>query len=245
MIGCSFPELTAGITLDITDADLFFHYLQHTTVAWTATQQNAASGYPTSTTPTTIGPGNAVRTKAQGGSCNAGIPVATRFDQVTNPQGVRCDIYDHMVNIFGRDPATGYARRPLDNVGVQYGLVALNAGTISVQQFLDLNQNIGGYDNNGNYVATRTVADRTALQIAYKTGRVTNAGNGLRRTPMIDYRGYVDQPENGNEVHARFHSFSMRARLVRENGDYDNQVMLIETACPPGRSACSTTRARC
>ena len=95
--------------------------------------------------------------QAQGGICNAAIPVSMRFDQNTNPTGVRCDVYDHMVNIFGRDPVTGYARRPLDNVGVQYGLAALNSGAISKQQFLDLNQNIGGYDNNGNNIAGRTV----------------------------------------------------------------------------------------
>lgn len=228
LIGCSFPELTAGITLDITDADLFFHYLQNTALTWSPTAQNAASGYPTTTTPASIGPGNAVRTKAQGGACNAAIPVAQRFDQVTNPHGVRCDIYDHMVNIWGRDPTTGYARRPLDNVGVQYGLGALNLGAITVQQFLDLNANIGGYDNNGNYVATRTVGDLRAIRIAYETGQITYGGRGMRDTPIIDYRGYVDQPENGNEVHARFHSFSMRERLLEANGNFDNQVMLIE-----------------
>ncbi len=234
VVGCSFPELTAGITLDITDADLFWHYLQHTTIPWTPDQQDAATGFPTPTTPLTIGPGNAVRTKAQGGACNAAIPLASRFDQVTNPHGVRCDIYDHLVNVFGRDPATGYARRPLDNVGVQYGLAALNSGAITKQQFLDLNRNIGGYDNNGNYVATRTVGDLTAIRIAYETGRITYGGKGLRHTPIIDYRGYVDQPENGGEVHARFHSFSMRERLLQANGNFDNQVMLIEDGVSTG-----------
>ena len=32
---------------------------------------------------------------------------------------------------LGRDPKTGYAKRPLDNTGVQYGLQALLAGTIA------------------------------------------------------------------------------------------------------------------
>jgi hypothetical protein len=227
LVGCSFPELTAAIVLDLTDGDLFTHYMQGTTIAWTADQQDAATGYPTPTTPATLA-SLAVRIKAQGGSCNAIIPVSMQFDQVTNPKGVRCDIYDHLVNVFGRDPATGYARRALDNVGVQYGLGAVNAGTISVDQFLDLNAKIGGYDNNGNFVSTRTLGDRQAIEAAYRTGRVTNAGKGLRHTPIIDYRGYVDQPENGNENHARFHSFSLRARLLRENGNYNNQVMLIE-----------------
>ncbi len=234
IVGCSFPELTAGIVLDITDADLFYHYLQNTTLTWSAVSQNAATGYPTTTTPATIGPGNAVRTKAQGGACNAAIPVAQRFDQTTNPHGVRCDIYDHMVNIWGRDPTTGYARRPLDNVGVQYGLQALNDGAITVQQFLDLNQNIGGYDVNGNYVATRTVGDLQAIHTAYETGQILYTGRGMRTTPIIDYRGYVDQPENGNEVHARFHSFSVRQRLLEANGNFDNQVMLVEDGVSPG-----------
>ena len=61
-------------------------------------------------------------------------------------------------NEFGIDPTTGFARRPLDNVGVQYGLAALNAGTITVDQFLDLNESIGGYDINGQPVAERETA---------------------------------------------------------------------------------------
>lgn len=42
-----------------------------------------------------------------------------------------------MVNVYGRDPATGFARRPFDNVGVQYGLAAFNAGAIPFEQFAD------------------------------------------------------------------------------------------------------------
>jgi hypothetical protein len=131
-----------------------------------------------------------------------------------------------LVNVFGRDPATGFARRPIDNSGVQYGLEALNLGAITKQQFLDLNRNIGGYDNDGNYVSTRTVGDVAAIEAAYLSGRITYGGLGMRRTPIINYRGYVDQPENPNEVHSRFHSFSMRQRLLEANGNFDNQVML-------------------
>jgi hypothetical protein len=38
-------------------------------------------------------------------------------------------------------------------------------------------------------------------------------------------------PENANENHSRFHSFSIRQRLVDANGSFDNQVMLIENGC--------------
>ena len=47
------------------------------------------------------------------------------FNAVTNPGGVRCTLWDNMVNIYGKDPNTGYARRTFDSVGVQYGLKAL------------------------------------------------------------------------------------------------------------------------
>jgi hypothetical protein len=229
VMGCSFPEVTAAMVTNITDADLFENYLTHRTgLTWTDAQIEAASGYPTVTTLTTIGAPNAVRVKAQGGSCNSIIPKSVQYDATTNPTGIRCDLYDHLVNVFGRDPKTGFARRTIDNVGVQYGLEALNAGAISKEQFLDLNKNIGGYDNDGNYVASRTVGDPAATKAAYDSGRVTYGGLGLKHTPIIDYRGYVDQPENGNEVHSRFHSFSMRQRLIDANGNFDNQVMLVE-----------------
>jgi len=229
VMGCSFPEVTAAMVNNITDADLFEYYLTNrTSLTWSDAQIEAATGYPTVTTLTTIGAPNAIRVKAQGGTCNSIIPKSIQYDATTNPTGIRCDLYDHLVNVFGRDPATGFARRTIDNVGVQYGLEALDAGAITKQQFLDLNQNIGGYDNDGNYVTTRTVGDIEATKAAYDSGRITYGGLGLKHTPIIDYRGYVDQPENGNETHSRFHSFSMRQRLVDANGNFDNQVMLIE-----------------
>jgi len=229
LVGCSFPEVVAAMVNNITDADLFLHYLNTSaTLTWSDAQIEAATGYPTVTTLSTIGPGNAIRVKAQGGTCNAIIPKSVQYDANTNPNGIRCDLYDHLVNVFGRDPTTGFARRPIDNTGVQYGLEALNLGAITKQQFLDLNRNIGGYDNDGNYVATRTVGDVSAIEAAYLSGRITYGGLGMRRTPIIDYRGYVDQPENPNEVHSRFHSFSMRQRLLEANGNFNNQVMLVE-----------------
>ena len=49
-----------------------------------------------------------------------------------------------LVNIYGTDE-TGFARSPWDNVGVQYGLAALQAGSITPEQFLDLNANVGSW----------------------------------------------------------------------------------------------------
>ena len=126
-------------------------------------------------------------------------------------------MYDHTVNVYGKDPASGFARRPLDNVGIQYGLKLVNDGTISVEQFLDLNEKIGGFDRDATIVSSRTVADPLAMRAAYRTGRLTNGGGGLAQIPIIDYRGYNDDAANG-DIHVRYHSFSMRERLEKANG---------------------------
>jgi hypothetical protein len=131
------------------------------------------------------------------------------------------------VNVYGRDPATGFALRPIDNVGIQYGLAALARGTITMDQFLDLNEKVGGYDDDANFQTARTIADDAAMRAAYRTGRLTSGGGGLRDIPIIDYRAYADDDPNGN-IHLRYHSFSMRERLEKANGDADNQIMLVE-----------------
>lgn len=174
--------------------------------------------------------------------CPAELPVAQRYDPVTNRTGARCDVYDHGVNVYGRDPATGFARRPIDNVGVQYGLSALNDGTITTAQFLLLNQNIGGYDNDGNMIPARAVADPVALRAAYQTGRVTHGGGGLALVPIIDSRAYLDQTEQGN-LHLRYHSFAFRERLRRANGTTANEVMLVGPA-PDSRARTDYTMAK-
>src|SRR5678816_2367188 len=61
------------------------------------------------------------------------------------------DSWDDLVNIYGTD-ATGYARSPWDNVGVQYGLQALHDGKITPAQFLDLNANVGSWKESSQMV---------------------------------------------------------------------------------------------
>ena len=172
--------------------------------------------------------------------CPPELPQPLRYDPVKNRTGARCDVFDHTINVYGRDPETGFARRPLDNTGVQYGLAALNAGKINVEQFLDLNEKVGGYDTDGNMVATRAVADPLALRAAYRTGRITNGGGGLASVPIIDVRAYRDQTDNG-DFHLKFHSFSLRERLRRANGTTANEVMLTSAI---GNPAFRNTRSR-
>lgn len=74
-----------------------------------------------------------------GRSAPATAPPTWTYNAATNRKGTRCTLQDYPVAIFGRRP-DGFANRPYDNVGVQYGLRALQAGTITPEQFVDLNE---------------------------------------------------------------------------------------------------------
>src|SRR5207237_1736826 len=92
-------------------------------------------------------------------NCGANtVPPSMRFEPVSKPDGVRCTYQDAYVAVYGKDAKTGFARRPFDNVGVQYGREAFNACRINFNQFLDINRLAGGYDVNGNIIAARMTA---------------------------------------------------------------------------------------
>jgi hypothetical protein len=221
----SFPDMEFGTAVMVSDARLLANYFDRLAapVAFTPEQQRQVAGLGQLATLKTnsLNPGRIT----VGEYCS--VPEAQRYDAVKNPAGARCDIYDHAVNVWGKDPKTGFARRPLDNVGIQYGLGMLNAGVITKEQFLDLNEKIGGYDNDGKMVASRTIGDPGAIRIAYRMGRMTWGGGGLATTPIIDYRAYLDDAMGGN-VHLRYHSFSLGERLMKANGYTDNRVMLTD-----------------
>ena len=224
--GCSFPDVGFATIPMITDARLLNHYFQHDGAgSFTEDEQRAVAGFLVLETMPNVSI-NAGRI-AVGEFCPDALPEALRYHPTDNPGGARCDVYEHYVNVYGRDADTGFARRSLDNVGVQYGLQALKDGAITAAQFLDLNEGIGGYDGDGRFHPDRTVGDAEAIRLAYETGRLTNGGGGLATTPIIDYRAYSDDREAG-DVHTRYHSFSMRERLRKANGRVDNHIMLVE-----------------
>ena len=149
----------------------------------------------------------------------AGVSDAERYDPQTNRGGVRCTLADYMINVFGPRPEDGFAGRPLDNVGVQYGLDALMDGLITPGQFVDLNVKVGGADIDGNPVPERIAADRPALANAYRSGAI-NQANNLNQTAIIDLRG----PDPG-AFHDAYRAFAVRARLEREHGSSANMVI--------------------
>jgi hypothetical protein len=222
----SFPDLNFGTVPFITDARLLKNYFDKSAkIAFTEEQKRQVSGFGEWATAESVydGAGRISPTE----HCDDVLPEALRYHPTRRPGGARCDVYDHAVNVFGRDPKTGFARRPLDNAGIQYGLGALNRGVITTAQFLDLNERIGGFDHDGNFISRRTVADSDAVRIAYQSGRLTNGGGGLSAIPIIDYRAYRDDTGEG-DVHVRYHSFSTRERLRKANGHSDNFVMLTD-----------------
>ncbi|MFI6676593.1 DUF6351 family protein [Kribbella sp. NPDC050470] len=225
--GCSFPDVGFGTVTFISDAWLLDSYFtSRSNAAWTQEQKRQVAGFATyATLPSMAVSAGRIDPRR---NCDI-VPAAERYDPETHPRGVRCDVFDHAINAYGADPATGFARRPLDNVGVQYGLGVLRSGVITAAQFLDLNEYVGGFDADANLVPARTVADPQAVRTAYRTGRLTSGGGGLADVPIIDYRAYFDDQAYG-DIHVRYHTFSMRARLEKANGTSANQVSLLEDA---------------
>jgi Tannase-like family of unknown function (DUF6351) len=155
------------------------------------------------------------------------------YDAASNPTGVRCSIYDGQVNLLGHD-ANGIVRRPWDNAGVQYGLGALNAGKITPEDFLTLNETVGGFDTDGRLSSARSVADPIAVREAYATGLMNSGGGGLGTVPILTLRYYVDQMPTERVVafHDRTQDFIIRSRLAHANGDADNQIIWTRAPDP-------------
>ena len=155
---------------------------------------------------------------------------ASKVYSATNPDGIRCSGADHAVAILGKVPGTNRARDTRDNVGVQYGLKALLAGDINAEEFVTINEVIGGQDSDGNFVAARTAADPDALAIAYRSGMVSDAVH-LSKLPIVDLRGYDDTtlaplaPPGAFGIHHVWRSFALRDRLDVATGNHNNHVM--------------------
>ncbi|HEY1307749.1 MAG TPA: DUF6351 family protein [Vicinamibacterales bacterium] len=215
----SFADTLTFVT-HMADCELLDHAFDTTTLAWTDDQKAAVAGEATWSY--CAGNGRAFPILRPGYCDRTGVPADLVFDAKTNPKGTRCTYQDNLVNVFGRDPAIGFAPRPIDNVGFQYGLRALTDGKITVEQFIDLNSRIGGHDIDGRVVATRTTADPAALRTAFQSGRVNDAAQGLAMIPIIDVRPYTD---GTGDVHDIVNSHITRARLLAANGTSGNQVL--------------------
>lgn len=239
--GATFPDIPYN---DLLDCPALLRYWEAPQswapgVVWTEPQQAAAAGLASTsicqawTKIGATGYSNAFDPKIGTGCDIPDFEPEKVYRPDTNPTGVRCSLQDYMSNIFGPRPAErwgavekqigiGFAGRPYDNVGVQYGLRALMAGRISAAQFADLNAKIGAVDIDYGRQAERVVADPNALAIAYRNG-IVNVGNHLDRVPIIDVPGAV--PADNYEIHDIYKSWAMRQRMDAANGQHGNHVI--------------------
>jgi hypothetical protein len=152
------------------------------------------------------------------------------YQPVERPRGVRCTGQDSNINTVGRDPDTGFARRPLDNTGIEYGLTALQNGTITAEQFLDLNERIGGYDIDGQLTPARMAADDETIGRAYRSGGVTGTDpRPLADVPILFGNTYTDAQ---GDIHDLFRAFSLRDRF-KAAGVPGNTALWAETRRAP------------
>ncbi|MFL6118552.1 DUF6351 family protein [Actinophytocola sp.] len=165
--------------------------------------------------------------------------------------------WNDAVNVYGRDPATGYARSAWDNVGVQYGLAALVEGNLTPAEFLDLNASVGGWRQPQDDVQEGCPFVTTACPSHVDVWSARNVSppdeNGVRpRTegnvdamraayrsglvfdgridiPIIDWRHYLDAEL---DMHNARQSFASRQRMLDGQGSAANQVIWFTDARP-------------
>jgi hypothetical protein len=166
--------------------------------------------------------------------------------------------WNDVVNVYGRDPVTGFARSTWDNVGVQYGLQALLKRDITPEEFLDLNAAVGGWKPSEQavqegcpYIATSCPADidvwsarnitvpgppngvapRTEGNVAAMRAAYRSGLVFLGRIdiPIIDWRHYL---EAELDMHNSRQSFASRQRIQQRQGTAANQVVWFTDARP-------------
>jgi Tannase-like family of unknown function (DUF6351) len=173
--------------------------------------------------------------------------------------------WEDLKNIYGVG-SDGYARQTWDNVGVQYGLQALNDGRITPQEFLDVNAKVGSWKDAGQMVqegqpflpvggfdpwsrrnmrlsadggvtpAPRREGDLSAMHAAYQRGLYFDGDVDM---PMIDWRHYLEEEL---DMHNSHQSFASRQRMLDKDGDASNQVIWF-TDARPAREADQTPEA--
>ena len=218
----AFPDVF-GTAQSVADCRLLNRYFT-ANPASNAVRQAVEGFAPTTCRNWDAGNGDAiVATGGAGEGCGL-LDKSLVYHPVSNPAGARCTIQDVNANSLGRDPATGFANRPLDNEGLQYGLLALRQGRITTTQFLDLNDRIGGYDIDGNLVPQRSVADAATLARAYQHGRILSGGGGLATVPIMQARVWA---EPAGDIHTAYNDVQLRAKLLQANGRSDNQVVWV------------------
>lgn len=219
----TFPD-TPSVLMSVFDCRLFQRVFDADPTRWTPDRRIAVTGFAT---PLVCQDWNDLYGNLI--VADEGCPEALGdrvYHPENNPDGARCTVWDSNRNVYGLVPGTDIARRPFDNTGVQYGLTALGAGTLLAEDFVVLNEQMGGYDLDGHFAAPRSEADPSLLERLYATGRVVSGDGGLPHVPILDQNLYVaEYAAAGLEVHDRIRAFEIRERLKRSAGG-DHQLLL-------------------
>jgi Tannase-like family of unknown function (DUF6351) len=168
--------------------------------------------------------------------------------------------WDDLRNVYGVGP-NGYARVPSDNVGVQYGLQALNDGNITPAEFLKLNAAIGSWKETSDMVQEgcpfiaalcsdpaqfdpwsrrnmRLSPDGGVTPAPRREGDMV-AANAAYTSGLV-FRGAIDIPiidwrhylEHQLDMHHSHQSFATRQRMLNYDGRASNQVIWFTDARP-------------
>lgn len=236
---CSYPDtFTAGA--QFADYHLLRHYFEDPTkwapgVVWLPTQIAHVEGHLSHLNAIVADEGLFKSALNPEHDCSGTLdPVpgdpTTRYDDETNPGGVRCSVLDLLINQLGPRPESawgaeekavgrGFGGMPFSNTGVLYGLSALQAGTITPAQFVDLNVKVGGLDIDSRVTPERIAGDPDAIANAYRTGLI-NEANHLDEVAIINHGG----PDSGL-AHDYSHAFWTEERMLADQGHTDNRVM--------------------
>jgi hypothetical protein len=226
---CDFPDFFTPAIWEKYDCQLFTPYFNNASPgAWTVQEQAAVTGGPL--TPGDCAEQTVFNAGGIGGAADDWQPDGIgcngtgswKWNATTNPHGTRCTLQDYNVNALGTRPSDGYANRPIDNVGVEWGLQALKAGQITPAQFADLNSKIGDLDINFQPEAARAQGDIAGIVHMYQSDQLSYGAN-WGKVPEIDARA-----DDSYDEHSNVMRFIDRARIDQAVGSHASQVFWTE-----------------
>ncbi|MEX2290015.1 MAG: DUF6351 family protein [Mycobacteriales bacterium] len=220
---CTFADAWTPALLDKFDCPLFNRYFN--TVSphlWAVEQQRAAVLGGAASSAICAEAGYAFAAATWDPSTGCGLDAEAVYERETNPGGVRCTLQDYNANALGHRP-DGFGNGVNDHVGLEWGRKALDDGVILAEQFVDLNEKIGGFDIDFEHQAERTAGDVAGITHMYRTGQLTY-GENLAKVPSIDARS-----DDTYDFHSNVHRDILRARMVRSVGNHDSQAYWTET----------------
>jgi hypothetical protein len=217
----TFPDVVTT-AMSPADCRLLLGVFESDPDTWTMSKRQAVSGHLTTQICHDWDDMFAGHLEAARG-CHGSVPRELVYHPETNPGGARCTLQDGLVNVMGVDPETGFANRPVDNVGLQYGRHAFEAGEITAEEFVTLNEAIGGFDIDGNIVDERMAMSPELARKMYEIGAVSGRG-ALDQAPMIFTSTYVD-PVPILGFHDAVRAYQIRDRLEARKGRIDTHAI--------------------